>query len=177
MKKLFLLLAVPALVAAALPTSAQAQIPRGEITDLPVLSREVPAGGGGYVSSPGPSPRAKTIDGDPSDWVGISSRYGGTTVYSGGELVYQDHLFDAHGADDGRDAERLARTDPLEEAAPETYRLDALAQADAPGELGVPVPEDYAYDDSYGDASPHQDRSDLSEVRVALSGDHLALLA
>ena len=177
MKKLWILAVVPALLVAVLPGPASAQVPQGEVTDLPVLSREVPAGSGTYVTAPGPAPEAKTVDGSAGDWVGIPSRYGGTVVYSGGELVYQDHLFDAHGADDGRDASRMEKTDPLEEAAPETYRLDALAQADPAGELGIPVPEDYAYDDTYGDASPHQDRADLSEVRVAVAGDHLELLA
>ena len=177
MKKLFAALCLPALVVALLPAGAHAQVPSGEPTDLPVLSAEVPRGTGTLVPSEGPAPVAKTVDGAVSDWVGIASGYGGTAVYSAGELVYRDHLFDAHGADDGRDASRLEKTDPIEDTRPETYRLDALAQADAPGELGVPIPDEYRWDDSYGDASPHQDSSDLSEVRLALSGDRLALLA
>ena len=55
MKKLFLALAVPALLASSLP-SALAQIPSGEATDLPVLSREVPAGSETYAPSEGPAP-------------------------------------------------------------------------------------------------------------------------
>src|SRR5688500_20371207 len=103
--------------------------------------------------------------------------YGGTVVYSAGELVYQDHLFDAHGPDDGRDAARRAQTDPIEEVYPGAYRIDAMAQADAPGQLGLPTPEQFQYGESYGDAIAPQDRLDLLEVRAALAGTDLALLA
>lgn len=178
MKKLLVLFVMPAVLAALIPLAARAQeVPPGEVTDLPVLSDEVPAGSGSYIQVDGPQPSAKTIDGDASDWVGTPSHYGGTSVYSGGEFVYQDHLFDAHGADDGRDASRFEKTDQIEENVPGTYRLDALAQADAPGELGIPVPDEYKYDDSYGDATQHQDGADLSEVRLSPSGDSLNLLA
>lgn len=170
------LVAVAALGLAVVPP-ALAQLPEGKVTDLPVLSRETLAGTGRLAPVAGPAATPKTADGDISDWIGTPSRYGGTVVYSAGELVYQDHLFDAYGPDDGRDADRLAATGPIEDAAPETYRLDALAQADAPGELGVPAPEQLSYNDSYGDAASHQDSSDLEEVRVALSGTDLALLA
>jgi poly(3-hydroxybutyrate) depolymerase len=126
-------------------------------------------------------PVAKTIDGAITDWVGRSPMYGGTIVYSGGELVYQDHLFDAYGPDDGRDASRLAKTDPIEEVFPDAYRLDALSQADPSGELipsEVPVPEEIHYDDTYGDAaSGLQSAADLLEVRLAPATDSTALLA
>lgn len=173
-------LALAALVVAAFPLAspAGAQVPQGDPTDLPVLSEQTERGTSTTRDVAGPAPVAKVADGDISDWVGVPSRYGGTIVYSGGELVYQDHIFDAHGADDGRDAQRLKDTSAAEEAAPSTYRIDALSQADAPGELGVDqVPEQYHYDDTYGDAVDHQDRSDLEEVRVAISGSNLALLA
>lgn len=177
MKKLSLV-AVAAMLSTALPLgAATAQVPEGEITDLPFLSRETPRGSGDAVSAPGPAATTKTADGDISDWVGIPSRYGGTAVYSAGEFVYQDHLFDAHGPDDGRDAARFEVTDPVEGFVPQAYRLDALAQADLSGELSLPIPSQFAYDDSYGDATSHQDRSDLHELRVAVSGDDLALLA
>ena len=165
-----------ALVATAAP-AAHAQSVDGSATDLPVLSREVVRGSSQIRGNEAVAPTVKSIDGDAGDWVGTPTRYGGTAVYSSGELVYQDHLFDAHGPDDGRDASRLEKTDPLAEAAPETYRLDALAQADPVGELGIPTPEEYSYDDTYGDAAPHQDAADLHEVRVALDGGSLALLA
>jgi Prolyl oligopeptidase family len=160
---------------------ASAQLPEGEATDLFLFSKQTPRGSGSTRSIDGiPTLVAKTADGDISDWVGAPSRYGGTAVYSGGEFVYQDHIFDAYGADDGRDADRLAQTDPLEEVFPEAYRLDALAQADAPGELGADeaVPEQYRYDATYGDsASGLVGRSDLHEVRLAMDDDNLALLA
>lgn len=169
---------VAALIAAALPLpAATAQVPQGDPTDLPVLSSQTPRGTGSTVDVAGRAPVAKVADGAIADWVGAPSRYGGTVVYSGGELVYQDHLFDALGADDGRDAARLGRTDPAEEVLPGIYRLDALSQADAPGELGIEVPDSHKYDDTYGDAVDHQDSSDLEEVRVAISGSNLALLA
>jgi poly(3-hydroxybutyrate) depolymerase len=168
-----------ALLVASLPLPrAGAQVPQGDPTDLPVLSEQTPRGTGGVVEVAGPAPTAKVADGAIGDWVGIPSRYGGTVVYSGGELVYQDHLFDAHGADDGRDAARFSRTDPVEEVLPGAYRLDALAQADAPGELGIDQqPDQFKYDDTYGDAVDHQDSADLHEVRVAASGGDVALLA
>ena len=159
------------------PGGALAQVPEGEITDLPVLSAVTPRGSGSVAPVEGPSAVAKTVDGNLGDWVGSASRYGGTAVVSAGEYVYQDHIFDARGADDGRDASRLEKTDALEEALPQSYRIDALAQADPAGEFGVPVPEDYSYDDTYGDATSHQDAADLAELRLATSGDSLALLA
>ena len=158
------------------PAAAQV-VPEGEVTDLPVLSRETPRGSGDRAATDGPAPVAKNVDGDISDWVGEPTRYGGTAVYSAGEYVYQDHIFDAHGPDDGRDAARFEMTDPIEGVLPEAYRIDALAQADATGELGIPTPDQFSYGESYGDATSHQDRSDLAEVRLAVSGDNLALLA
>ncbi|HYI46631.1 MAG TPA: hypothetical protein VE174_14330, partial [Actinomycetota bacterium] len=179
MKKFFSLLTVAALGVSLAP-AALAQVPQGDPTDLPVFSKQVPAGGGSTTEVPGPAPVAKTIDGNISDWVGTPTRYGGTSVYSAGEFVYQDHIFDATGPDDGRDAERLGTTDPLEEVFPEAYRLDALSQANAAGELGIPVEDvapQYSWDDTYGDASPRQDAADLEEVRVAVDGDSVDLLA
>ncbi|HEU4480348.1 MAG TPA: prolyl oligopeptidase family serine peptidase [Actinomycetota bacterium] len=146
------------------------------VDDLPVLSAEVPRGGTSAVPEPASAPVPRTIDGRIDDWVGSGTGFGGTTIHSTGELVYQDHLFDAHGADDGRDAERLETTEPLTDAIPETYRVDALAQADAPGELGIPAPEEIRYDDTYGDATQHQDDSDIYQVRVGASGDVVDLL-
>ena len=173
MKKLVAALSLPALMVAFLPAGAHAQVPSGDPQDLPVLSAEVPRGRATLVPSEGPAPVAKAIDGNVSDWVGVPSRYGGTAVYSAGELVYQDHLFDAHGADDGRDATRFEQTDQLEELEPGFYRLDALAQADAAGELGVPAPEQYSYGESYGDATSHQDAADLLELRVATDATNI----
>lgn len=160
----------------------------GDSTDLPVLSPETRRGSGTTApAGTGVTPVAKTVDGDISDWVGAISRYGGTAVYSGGEYVYQDHIFDAYGPDDGRDARRLAQTDPLVEKVPGLYRVDALAQADAAGELGVndaardaglgPSLEEYQTNDSYGDARDRVDGADLEEVRLATDADSVYLLA
>lgn len=167
-----------AVLAASLPLGhASAQVPEGDPADLIFFSDETQRGSGVAAPTEGPTPVDKSIDGDISDWVGESSMYGGTVVYSAGELVYQDHLFDAHGPDDGRDASRMSKTDPVEEAYPGAYRVDAMAQADAPGQLGLPAPEQLQWGESYGDAVGHQDRSDLLEVRAALTGGDLALLA
>lgn len=43
----------------------------------------------------------RVLDGQVADWPGTSTMLGGTTQYSGGELIYQDHLFDDLGADTG----------------------------------------------------------------------------
>ena len=166
------LLAIPAL---GLP--AHAQVPEGDPADLPVLSAETPRGSGSLAPVAGPAPVAKTIDGDIGDWLGEATRYGGTLAYSAGELVYQDHVFDAYGPDDGRDTARFEQTDPLEENVEGTYRIDALAQADAAGELGIPAPEQFSYNDSYGDAVQHQDNADLVEVRLASDAGNLNVLA
>ncbi len=172
------LLVAAALLLTTLPLApAAAQVPDGDPRDLPLFSNEVPRGSGEAVPVEGPAAAAKSIDGNIADWVGESSRFGGTALYSAGELVYQDHLFDAHGPDDGRDAARFEQTDALEDAYSGAYRLDSLAQADAPGELGIPAPDQFSYGDSYGDTDGHQDRLDLQQVRAALSGDTLALLA
>jgi poly(3-hydroxybutyrate) depolymerase len=177
-KKLpLLVLSTVLTVTVPLSTPVWAQVPEGDPTDLPVLSSETPRGRGEAVDVSGQAPVAKTADGEISDWIGSPSRFGGTAIYSGGELIYQDHLFDALGPDDGRDAARFDQTDPLEEALPGTYRIDALAQADAPGEFGAPAPERFSYDDTYGDANPRPDSLDIEELRLAVSGDDLAVLA
>jgi poly(3-hydroxybutyrate) depolymerase len=176
--KSFLAAAIALSLTAVLPASAaRAQIPEGSPTDLPVLSSETARGTGELVTEDGPSPAAKTIDGSIADWVGRASRFGGTSVVSAGEYVYQDHLFDAYGPDDGRDAARFAQTDALEELRPEFYRIDALSQADAAGELGIPTPEQFSYNATYGDAVDHQDAADLYELRLDAAGDRLSLLA
>ncbi|MEA2434351.1 MAG: hypothetical protein QOG54_1808 [Actinomycetota bacterium] len=160
-----------------LPGPAIAQVD-GDPTDLPVLGKAVPLGTVSYVQSAPIARTAKVVDGDISDWTGASSMYGGTTVYSGGELVYQDHIFDAYGPDDGRDAERFAKTDPIEEVLPQAYRIDGLAQADPSGELGIPVPEQYHYDDTYGDSTSGLiTGADLLEVRLAPQDGSTTLLA
>jgi poly(3-hydroxybutyrate) depolymerase len=170
--------AVAALLAASLvPAPAAAQAVDPAATDLPFFAREVPRGTWTTESTGAGTATPKAIDGDIGDWTGDISRYGGTMAYSNGELVYQDHLFDAHGPDDGRDRSRIDRFQPVEGTFPEIYRIEALAQADVSGELGIPAPEEVSYNDSFGDADPHQDQADLVEVRVARAAGTLNLLA
>ena len=145
-------------------------------TAAPVLSTEVPAGGGKTAPLASAGPHAKEVDGRTGDWRGTLPNFGGAVLYSAGELVYQDHLFDAWGPDDGRDAERLAVQDPLMEAFPETYRIDPALQANLPGEFGLPAPEQLSYSTNYGDLS-HVDQADLSELRLAASRRDIFVLA
>src|SRR4051794_84189 len=112
-------------------------VTRAADVEAPVFGRQTPPGMGTVLDLPAREPATKTVDGRVDDWIGDTPGYAGATQLSAGELVYQDHLFDAWGADDGRDAQRLGTLDPLQDAVPETYRLDPLYQADVPGELGV----------------------------------------
>ena len=142
--------------------------------ELPVLSREVPAGGGTMVEAAcGREAVARSVDGDVSDWIGESPRFGGVAVHSCGEYVYQDHLFDAYGADDGNDVERLAMLEPASDE-PRAYRLDPTVQY-AQGELGLPSFGPFTGDQKYGDAS-RQDDADIAEVRVAADADDVHVL-
>ncbi len=148
----------------------------GVASAAPVLGREVPAGTSETERLRDMAPSAKTVDGAITDWRGRLPGFGGAVLYSRGELLYQDHLFDAYGADDGRDAQRLAVHDPLMAALPETYRIEPALQKNLPGEFGVPVPEQFNYSTHYGDL-PHADQADLTELRLAASPDDLFLLA
>ena len=147
----------------------------GSETDLPLLAADVPRGGGENVSSAAIAPTPKIVDGAISDWTGVSTMYGGTSTYSAGEFIYQDHLFDAYGSDDGRDAERMTLNDQVQDEVPETYRLEALVQADVLGQLGAPSPEQLNYPTNYGDL-PHQDAADLLELRVATDATNVYVL-
>jgi len=151
--------------------SAQAASP----VDLPVLGPEVPAGGGTTVGLPKAFDPPRQVDGDLSDWQGRTAGFGGATVLSHGELVYQDHIFDAYGADDGRDAQRLRIQDPLKALVPETYRIDPTLQY-VPQEFGVPTPPSLTYYTHYGDL-PRTDEADLSEFRVGVGADDLFVAA
>jgi Putative esterase len=143
--------------------------------DLPVLATEVPAGGGTTVGLAKAFDPARQVDGDLSDWTGRPTRFGGSSVLSHGELIYQDHIFDAYGADDGRDAKRLAIEDPLEALVPETYRVDPALQY-VPQEFGLPTPPAFTYYTHYGDL-PRQDEADLSELRFGADDASLWIAA
>jgi hypothetical protein len=148
----------------------------GTASAAPVLSTEVPAGTALKRALANAGPSAKTVDGQVADWRGRLPGFGGALFYSRGELLYQDHLFDAYGPDDGRDAQRLAVQDPLLEAFPETYRIDPALQANLPGEFGLPAPEELEYSTNYGDLEG-TDQADLSELRLAATSEDLYLLA
>ena len=174
--RFFLPVLVVCLVAA--PAAAQVSaVPNpDQVTDVPVLAREVPRGELQISPSAPVQPTAKVVDGDITDWAGGISRFGGTAIYSHGELVYQDHIFDATGPDDGRDARRRELTGSLADAAPDTYRLEPLFTY-APDELGAPAPEEFTYDKTYGDTDRNGNESDLEEVRFASNGSQLFVLA
>src|SRR4051794_27743173 len=89
------------LAVAAAPAGAEPNLPAG--ATLPVLRSQIPAGGGQTVALPDRKDGPRRVDGDTGDWGGALPGFGGASMYSHGELVYQDHLFDADGADDGQD--------------------------------------------------------------------------
>ena len=141
---------------------------------VPVLSAEVPAGHGTAVDLRRATDPPRAVDGQTGDWRGRPSGFGGSTIYSSGELVYQDHIFDAYGPDNGQDVQRLKAQDALEPTVPEIYRLDPAAQY-LPGEFGIPTPG-YNLSTHYGDLE-HQDEADLSELHVGADAGSLWILA
>src|SRR3954469_25020294 len=164
MRRLLAIVLVPFCI----PAAAQA-------ANVPVLTPDVPAGGGGAVPLQAAHDPARVVDGHVDDWTGRLPGFGGAVMYSRGELVYEDHIFDAYGPDHGQDAQRLAVEDPLQAAVPETYRIDPALQY-VPEEFGIPTGP-FTYSTHYGDLE-HQDQADLSQVRVGTdSGGALWLLA
>ncbi|MGH7822885.1 MAG: prolyl oligopeptidase family serine peptidase [Candidatus Binatia bacterium] len=153
---------------------AGAQVIPETAPELPVASREVPAGSDTAAPAGAVLPTAKTVDGAIGDWIGDSPRFGGAAIYSRGEYVYQDHLSDAFGADDGGDAERLGLLAPATGAEPRTYRLDPAVPY-AQDELGLPDVGPFRGAERYGDAE-HQDHADIAEVRVAADAADVHLL-
>ncbi len=141
---------------------------------LPVASYPLPRGGLARCVLPARVPAAKTVDGQPGDWIGAPSRIGGTTRMDAGELVHSDFLFDAYGADDGTDAQRLALLDPLADIDARIGRFDALFQA-LGDQFGAPEPLGAL--DRYGNTTALSDEADLYEVRWAAQADAVFLLA
>ena len=170
-----LLLAV-ATTAALLATGTAVALPGPLEDEAPVLSHETVRGTHLVTALPAQAPTAKVVDGDPGEWIGAPTGFGGSIVRSAGELVYTDHLFDAYGADDGGDADRLAQTEPLVEADGSLHRLDPLYQQDVAGQFGLPAPEQLRGDEHYGDLGMTP-TADLVEVRVATDPESLYVLA
>lgn len=141
---------------------------------LPLLSLPVPRGSLITQAHAPRTPSAKTVDGRIEDWIGEPSRIGGAARWDAGEHIYTDYLFDAYGADDGADAQRLSRLDPLADAEPRTFRLDQLAQA-AGDQFDAPPPAGAL--DHYGDATTLDAQADLTEVRWAADAARVYLLA
>jgi pimeloyl-ACP methyl ester carboxylesterase len=132
-------------------------------TNIPVLTADIPAGGGQTTQLRRASDPARTVDGKTADWTGRLPGFGGALFYSRGELVYEDHIWDAYGADNGQDAQRLAVEQPLQDAVPETYRVDPALEY-VPEEFGIPMGP-FTFSTHYGDLE-HQDQADLSQVRL-----------
>jgi S-formylglutathione hydrolase FrmB len=167
---------VRCLAASLLALLALAPAAAAQDVTFPIVGTETPRGSGTLTALDPVAPTAKTLDGRVDDWTGTGPGFAGTVVRSHGELVYTDHLFDAYGADDGRDAERLEALGPVSEAVPETYRIEALLQNDPAGQFGVDTPPELQYRTNYGDLE-REDRADLSEVRVAAGAGETWLLA
>jgi pimeloyl-ACP methyl ester carboxylesterase len=143
--------------------------------NVPVMTAAVPAGGGAVTPLRSAHDPSRVVDGDFSDWTGRLPGFGGALDYSRGELVYEDHIFDAWGPDNGQDYNRFQVEDPLQAAVPEAYRVDPALEY-APGEFGVPTGP-FTFDVHYGDL-PYQDQADLSQVRLGTDADsNLWLLA
>jgi dienelactone hydrolase len=149
-------------------------VPQHPLDLVPVLS--YPLHRGGLIRCPAPRrmPSLKAIDGDPQDWIGELPRFGGALRLDAGELIYNDYLFDAYGADDGVDAERLLRLEPLASIDQRFQRFDALSQA-LGDQLDVPSP--IGAEDRYGNTAGLADEADLHELRWAVQGDEVLLLA
>lgn len=158
-----------AAVLAALTPAARADDGVVPEPGVPVLNEQVPRGTGTLTPAPPIEPTAKVVDGAIDDWRGTGTGFGGTVVRSAGEVVYQDHLFDAYGADAGDDADRLALLGPLQEAVAETYRIEQVIKMDAAGTAGLPETEVLSGNEQYGDL-PRADAADLLEARVAADG-------
>jgi hypothetical protein len=107
----------------------------------PILHAHQKRGTAVVTALPAVAPTPKVVDGQTEDWTGAAPGFSGLATYSHGEYVYPDYLFDAFGADDGDDAERVARNDALEEAHPGFYRLEPTYQYDPAGEVGAPSKE------------------------------------
>ncbi len=153
---------VAAVIGVLLVPASAAALPVQGVT-LPVFRAEAPAGRGTTLRLPPAFDPRRTVDGKIADWTGRLPGFGGAMIYSHGELVYQDHIFDAYGPADTYEADRMAVMDPLSGAVPEFYRLDPAYQY-VPGEFGIPTGP-LQTGTNYG-KDPMEEQADLSEVRL-----------
>jgi len=167
--------ALAGIAVALVASSARAIIP--DAVPTPILGAETRMGSLIVSDARRVTPTPKTIDGNVLDWTGVPTRLAGTAIYSHGEYVYQDHIDDAWGADDGKDEQRVAQNAPLMSAEPRLYRpLEAFPQA-AGDQFGAPTPPGALL--NYGDTTANdvqRNAADIEEARVAASSSSLQFL-
>jgi Prolyl oligopeptidase family len=158
-------------------TAAFAVIPDA-VPNLPVLEAETAVGSIVTSAAPNVAPSPKIVDGDPSDWSGVPTRLGGTSILSHGELIYQNYLNSGWGADDGGDASRLGPEEMLDGIEPRLYRIDPFQQAygaqlcQSPFPCGAPIGAALHYGDTTA-ADPLRIQANIEEARVAADAANL----
>lgn len=161
--------AVGAVVSAATVAAAQ---------EVPILAARLRPGVVALEPQAPRSPQPKVVDGDPSDWIGEGTGLAGTTLRSAGELVYEDFVFDAHGADDGLDTLLAGVADLASGILPVLDRplrqgpivAGILTNSYLPGSRPMHI----------GDAAVpagRREAADLTEVRLAPGDGGLVVLA
>jgi pimeloyl-ACP methyl ester carboxylesterase len=140
----------PALLAAA--PSAEA-----DITSAPL----VPATPRVIRMAAQPSTAPIRLKAGPQDWHGRRSHLAGTAHYDRGEWIYEDYPWSAYGAAPPGAAQGQEVLALLGETAPQARRL--------PGGMAEAVPT--------SGAGPFADEADLSELRLAVRGSYLFVLA
>src|SRR3954464_10689496 len=192
MRRLIVLAAAAALVLGVAVLPGRAADPT---EDVPILPTPVAAGALKVADAAPIAPSVKTVDGEVGDWTGTRTGYAEAVRYSAGELIYEDHVFDAYGADNGKDTAAFVAAHPMTDAAPPLWRAEAMPP-NLPGFGCSAVPEEYdngnpppgwenvqrteACNWTYGDAHLPADapeRADLVELRVAAQADGLYVLA
>jgi hypothetical protein len=176
------LLVLVAAVATIVPGIGRAVIP-DFVPDLPVLGQQVPTGALVTSFAANTAVTPKVADGDVSDWSGDIARYAGTAIYSHGEYVYQDHIDDNWGADNGNDEQRAGILDPIDQVEPRTYRLEATSQLEGeqdPAGVGCPdqIPGALCGPANYGEVDDNtvRNETDIEEVRVAADASTVTVL-
>lgn len=167
-------LAVLALLTVALGSTSPAGAGPGQ--DVPGLAPPVEAGALVRTPRADRAPTPKVSDGDLADWTGTGTGIAGSTIHSSGELIYEDFVFDAYGADDGLDATlhavaaSLTDVDPALDRPTRAPRMAGiLLNQYAPGSRPMHA----------GDATTPPGRTeaaDLVEARIAADSDGLAIL-